>query len=108
MGDILEQTQRIVRVEVTIEEIECQVRGGEGEDLILHLDKAAHSIINQKVGFGVVEAGVGSLTEEEVVECQEVAQEADLEVIEEHVVDVAPNGDSFEFVNVTEDLHLTF
>lgn len=98
MGRILEPNQRTVQLEVIIEETEVQLLGGEGEDLILHLDKAAPSITSWKVGSGVVEAEVGSLTGEEEVECQEVAQEADMEVLEEGVVDVVPNGDSFEFV----------
>jgi hypothetical protein len=109
MGEILEQTQRTVQVEFIIEEIAGQVPGGEGEDLILYPDKAAHSIINWKVGSGIVEAGVGSQTGAEEVECQEVAPEADTEVLEECVVDVVPNGVNFEFVvSVMKGLQLIF
>jgi hypothetical protein len=98
MVRILEPKQMTVQVEVIKEETEDHLLGGEGVDLILHLDRAVPFITSLKVGSGVVEAEAGSLTGVEEEECQEGAQEADMEVLEECVVDVVPNEDNFEFV----------
>jgi hypothetical protein len=95
-----------VQVAVITEETEVHLLGGEEVELILHLDKAALSITSWKAGSGIVEAEVGSLTGVEEVECQEGAQEADMEVQEECVVDVVPNGDSFDAIIVMEGLKL--
>ena len=91
-----------------VEKIEVLLVGEGGGDLIVQLDKAVRSVTNWKVGSGVGEAGVGSLGEEGEVH-PEVAQGADMEVIEECVVAVVQNGDSSEFVvGVMEYLQSTF
>jgi hypothetical protein len=94
MGRILETKQ----MTVITEETEDHLLGGEGLDLIPNLDKVVPSVTCWKAGSGVVEAEAGSLAGVEEVECQEEAQEADMEVLEECVVDVVPNEDNFKFV----------
>jgi len=108
MGRTLEMIWRTVQVEVIVEKIEVLLAGVEGGELILQLDKVVHSVTNWKVGSGVGEAGVVTLAEEGEVH-PEVAQGADMEVIEGCVVAVVQNGDSSEFVvSVMECLQSTF